>query len=99
VIECAHNNTRRCSQKRWIDWSNWGCCYTLITLLVSARELFSRGYIGVSHPGLASSLFSRVAIRLMYAYGKLHGDFGATDWLLMDATDERFVTTILLISS
>jgi hypothetical protein len=34
--------------------------------------------------GVSTSLFTRVAIRLMYAYDQLHGDYGTTDWLLVD---------------
>ncbi len=34
--------------------------------------------------GVSTSPFSRVAIRLMYAFDQLHGDFGSLDWLLVD---------------
>jgi hypothetical protein len=34
--------------------------------------------------GVSTSPFSRAAIRLMYAFDQLHGDFGSQDWLLVD---------------
>lgn len=40
--------------------------------------------------GVSTSLFTRVAIRLMYAYDQLHGDYGTTDWLLLDDTGNNW---------